>query len=224
MKVIGLVGSPRRGGNTDILVGSVLDGVVESGAKTEKIMIKDLQIEICTGCLVCWQSGKCEQFDDDLPWLVEQFAECDGLVLGSPVWSGFLPGAMKNVFDRMVGSTTVIQSSGGQSKVLSRLPQKTRPGVSIAVCATQAPQMADATVIFLNYYLQVHANGGNVTEIRAPGLVGQGQVGMDVASLTKMYKLMGLDDPVKMAGRIDKGNRDLLARAREAGRQLVSYT
>lgn len=222
MKVVGLVGSPRRGGNTDILVGNVLGGAAEAGAKTEKIVIKDLQIETCTGCLDCWQSGKCNQFDDDLPWLIEQFAEADGLVLGSPVWSGFLPGAMKNVFDRMTGSSTIIQSSGGLSKVLSRLPKKTRPGVSIAVCATPAAQMADATVIFLNYYLQVHANGGNVTEIRAPGLVGQGQVGMDVAGLTRMYKLMGLDEPVKMAGRVDKANRDLLARAREAGGQLVS--
>jgi multimeric flavodoxin WrbA len=224
MKVVGLVGSPRRGGNTDLLVGNVLDGAAEAGAKTEKIMIQDLQIDTCTGCLACWQSGKCVQFDDDLPWLVEQFAEADGLVLGSPVWSGFMPGVLKNVFDRMTGSSTIIQSSVGQSKVLSRLPQKLRPGISIAVCATPAPQMADATIIFLNYYLQLHANGGNVTEIRAPGLVGQGQVGMDVAGLIKMYKLIGLDEPVKMAGRVDKGNRDLLARAREAGRQLVKAT
>ena len=132
-----------------------------------------------------------------------------------------MPGSMKNVFDRMTGSTTIIEASGGQSKVLSRLPKKVRNGLSIAVCATPAPQMADATVIFLNYYLQVHANGASVNEIRATGLLAKGQIGMDVSGLTQMYKLMGLTDAVKLAGRVNKGNRDLLAKAREAGLNLV---
>lgn len=221
MKIVGLVGSPRKGGNTDILVGAALEGAKEAGAKVEKIMVGNLQINTCEGCLMCWQSGQCDHFDDDLPWLVEQLAEADGLVLGSPVWSGLLPGSMKNVFDRMTGSTTIIEASGGQSKVLSRLPKKVRNGLSIAVCATPAPQMADATVIFLNYYLQVHANGGSVNEIRATGLLAKGQIGMDVSGLTQMYKLMGLTDAVKLAGRVNKGNRDLLAKAREAGLNLV---
>ena len=90
MKIIGLVGSPRAGGNTDLLVGAALEGARESGAKVEKILVKNLQIDTCEGCLACWQSGFCDRFDDDLPWLVEQLSEADGLVLGSPVWSGFL--------------------------------------------------------------------------------------------------------------------------------------
>ncbi|MEW5953577.1 MAG: flavodoxin family protein [Bacillota bacterium] len=217
MKIIGLVGSPRAGGNTDLLVGAALEGARESGAKVEKILVKNLQIDTCEGCLACWQSGFCDRFDDDLPWLVEQLSEADGLVLGSPVWSGFLPGSMKNVFDRLTGPATIIEAT----RVLSRLPQKRRNGLSIAVCATPALQMAEAAVIFLNYNLQLHANGGEVNEIRATGLMARGQVGLDVSGLTEMYKQMGLADAVKMAVGADKGNRDLLARAREAGSKLV---
>lgn len=54
-KVLGVVGSPRRRGNTHILVSKVLKGEEKAGASTELIFFNDWTIQECDGCHVCWE-------------------------------------------------------------------------------------------------------------------------------------------------------------------------
>ncbi|MBN1814286.1 MAG: flavodoxin family protein [Anaerolineae bacterium] len=84
-QVLGIVGSPRRGGNTDILVDEVLAGAAEAGAQTEKVMLSKLDIGPCRACDACGKTGKCVQ-RDDLPALLEQMARSDVWVFGTPVY------------------------------------------------------------------------------------------------------------------------------------------
>ncbi len=106
MKILGIVGSPRKGSSTDLLVDMILKGAVSRGAAVEKINISDLNLAFCTGCMECRQTGICrvtkEDSDDDLTRIIDKIAEADGLVLASPVYIRYVPGQFKNLFDRLV--------------------------------------------------------------------------------------------------------------------------
>ena len=61
--ILGIVGSPRKGGNTDTLVDTVLAGAAECGAVSEKIILQELSIAPCRACNYCKKHGKCIQDD-----------------------------------------------------------------------------------------------------------------------------------------------------------------
>jgi NAD(P)H-dependent FMN reductase len=87
-RALGIVGSPRRGGNTEILVDEALRGAQDAGAHTEKVILSDVDIAPCRACDCCVSTGECAQ-RDDLPMLLEQMRLSQIWVLGTPVyWSG----------------------------------------------------------------------------------------------------------------------------------------
>jgi multimeric flavodoxin WrbA len=63
-QVLGVVGSPRRGGNTEILVDEALAGAEEAGALVEKVLLGELDIAPCRACNACQKTGQCVQRDD----------------------------------------------------------------------------------------------------------------------------------------------------------------
>jgi len=99
--VLGVVGSPRRNGNTHILVERVLEGARRAGATTDLLLLGDLHIRECDGCHVCWEGRTCAKGDDMVP-LYERIAASHALVFGTPVyWYG--PTALIKAFlDRFV--------------------------------------------------------------------------------------------------------------------------
>ncbi|GAH02468.1 unnamed protein product, partial [marine sediment metagenome] len=64
MKILGIVCSPRRGGNTETLVSEVLSGARTEGAETELISLVDMKMEFCDGCHECEDKGECHIQDD----------------------------------------------------------------------------------------------------------------------------------------------------------------
>lgn len=84
-KVLGIVGSPRRGGNTEVLVDKVLAGAQEAGALTNKVLLYELAIAPCRACDACRKTGKCVQ-RDDMQTLLEQMERYPVWVLGTPVY------------------------------------------------------------------------------------------------------------------------------------------
>ena len=87
-RALGIVGSPRHGGNTEVLVDEVLRGAKEAGAHIEKVILSNLDIAPCQACDRCTNTGECVQ-RDDMPTLLEQMKHSQIWVLGTPVyWSG----------------------------------------------------------------------------------------------------------------------------------------
>ena len=84
-RVLGIMGSPRKGGNTDILVDEVLRGARDAGAEAEKVTLVDLHIEPCDACNSCRKSGICVH-SDDMETVLDKMRECDVWVLGTPVY------------------------------------------------------------------------------------------------------------------------------------------
>jgi len=85
MRVLGIVGSPRGGGNTETLVDEVLAGAQEAGAKTERITLSALRVEPCRACDACRGMGKCV-IDDDMRELITRMESSEVWVLGTPVY------------------------------------------------------------------------------------------------------------------------------------------
>lgn len=104
MKVIGFVGSPRKGGNTDILIDKLLEGAKSKGAETEKIYISDLNINYCVGDLGCIRPdkhpGKCIH-KDDMANILEKMVKSDVLVFGTPKYMRTITPQMLNFLSRM---------------------------------------------------------------------------------------------------------------------------
>ncbi len=99
--VLGVCGSPRRKGNTDILVSKILEGAKEAGAKTESIFLKKLKIKECNGCHSCWEGKKCSK-RDDMNDLYPKIEEADAIVFGTPVYWYGPTAIMKGFIDRFV--------------------------------------------------------------------------------------------------------------------------
>lgn len=100
-KILGIIGSPRKKGNTDILVNKILDGAKEEGAVVENLFLNDLNIKECDGCHACWKTDICCK-KDDMNNIYPKIIESDVIVFGTPVyWYG--PSALMKMFiDRFV--------------------------------------------------------------------------------------------------------------------------
>jgi multimeric flavodoxin WrbA len=100
--VLGIVGSPRRGGNTESLVDEVLRGAQEAGAAIEKVILSELTIAACDACDGCQGLGRCVH-EDDMVQLAEKMERCQAWVLGTPVYWWGPSAQLKTFVDRWYG-------------------------------------------------------------------------------------------------------------------------
>lgn len=103
MKVIGICGSPRKG-NTEWMLRKLLEATAGGGVQTELILLRDLTIKGCDGCLSCEMGGKERKgycrINDDMQQIYPKLLEADGWALGTPVYFELLSGLLKNFMDR----------------------------------------------------------------------------------------------------------------------------
>ena len=106
MKVMAIIGSPRRGGNTELLVDRVIEGCRSRGnAEIEKVFIADRNIQYCSGCLTCTfpppGTGKCV-LRDDMDVLIEKIRESDAFIFGTPNHMRTVSAPLLNFMARML--------------------------------------------------------------------------------------------------------------------------
>jgi len=132
MNILGISGTPRKGGNSEILLNAALEPFAEAGWCVNKVLLSETKIEMCIGCETCVTKGKCF-INDDMLEIYDAFAACDAVIISAPSYWRNVPAQLKVVFDRMfavkdrqilggklggaiaVGRAT---AGGGQSKVL----------------------------------------------------------------------------------------------------------
>ena len=100
-KVLGVVGSPRKNGNTHILVSKILEGAQEEGVAGDLLFLGERTIRQCDGCHVCWQGKPCSK-NDDMNGLYGRIAESNAIVFGTPVYWYGPTALMKGFIDRFV--------------------------------------------------------------------------------------------------------------------------
>ncbi|MGD1832796.1 MAG: flavodoxin family protein [Sphaerochaetaceae bacterium] len=99
MKVLGIIGSKRKKGNTTILVNQALKPFIENGDTCEVIHLGSLTFEGCYGCEGCAKTNKCVLKDDMQP-LYTKLREADAVILGSPTYFYNMSSDMKKFIDR----------------------------------------------------------------------------------------------------------------------------
>jgi multimeric flavodoxin WrbA len=99
MKILGIVCSPRKSGNTEILVEEALANAKALGAKIELEFIADKNIAPCDGCESCSVTGRCN-VEDDMQELYSKLMEADGIILGTPVYFWGMTAQAKALLDR----------------------------------------------------------------------------------------------------------------------------
>ena len=101
-KVLILSGSPRKGGNSDLLCDEFMRGAQESGNEVEKIRVAEKNVAPCKGCYYCRKSGGQCVSKDDMGEILQKMIDADVLVLASPVYFYSIDAQLKAVIDRTV--------------------------------------------------------------------------------------------------------------------------
>lgn len=101
-RVLILSGSPRKGGNSDLLCDEFMRGAAEAGNDVEKIRVVAKKVAPCSGCYYCRDhGGKCVH-SDDMAEILQKMIDADVLVIASPVYFYSIDAQIKTVIDRTV--------------------------------------------------------------------------------------------------------------------------
>lgn len=99
--ILGVEGSPRKGGNSQVLLRAILDGARAAGADCREAHLRDHRYEPCVGCEACRRDKACTRFRDGMTLLYPLVEQCRGLVLVSPVHNYNVTAWVKAFIDRL---------------------------------------------------------------------------------------------------------------------------
>jgi multimeric flavodoxin WrbA len=157
LKVLGINGSPRRGGNTDLLLDEVMKGAASQGAEVKTIILNNLKITPCQHCDACAEAGRC-RIMDDMQMIYRELEESDRLVLASPIHFMTVTAQMKSMIDRC-------QAMWARKYVLKIPPLgngRERKGLFISVGGRKAADLFEAALITIKalfYILHIRYAG-----------------------------------------------------------------
>ncbi len=99
MNVIAMLGSPRAGGNSELLLKEAVKGADESGRKVHLFTLNTMNIMPCQNCGGCDETGLCI-YEDDMGQIYEAIRACDRIILASPIFFSALSAQTKIMIDR----------------------------------------------------------------------------------------------------------------------------
>lgn len=168
MLVLGLAGSPRRGGNSELLLDEALAGAREAGAATEKLVLAELCLSPCTACSACDKTGLCP-IADDMQKVYDRLGSCAALVFATPIYFYSVTAWAKAVIDRT-------QALWAQKYILKSVPATAaREAAFIGVGATKGKSLFDGPQLTMKYFFD--AAGFTCTQsLLLKGLDGKGAV------------------------------------------------
>lgn len=148
MNVLGIYGSPRKGGNSDLLLDRALEGARTAGAETISIYARDLKISGCDACDTCEKTGECV-IQDDMQSVYPLFRHAQVILLASPMYFYGFPAQTKALIDR----SQALWCRRQLEKASDRL--KTYDGGEgylIAVGATKGKNLFDGAELTARYF------------------------------------------------------------------------
>ena len=146
MKILGIMGSPRRHSSTEILLDRVLLGAEQIGAEVDKVVVSEIKVHPCMEIYACRREGKCA-IKDDMEWLYVKLLEADHIVFSSPIFFYGLTSQAKAIVDRCqalwVRKYTLGMETGDK---------RVRRGVFVSVGATRGEKLFDGAVLTVKYF------------------------------------------------------------------------
>ena len=182
MKALGIYGSPRKKGNTDILLDAALEAAAEAGAEVERIYCRRLKISGCIACGGCDETGVCV-VDDGMSQVYLLLKEADAIILSAPIYFYGVPAQCKALIDRSQAcwSARVLAKTTPQA----RKSHDSGIGYLIAVGATKGQRMFDCIELTAKYFFDAldmeFEPGLLLAGTEAKGEVAQDQESMQAA-------------------------------------------
>lgn len=148
MKVLGIYGSPRKGGNSDQILDRALDGARSQGAEISRVYVRDLEMGGCRECGGCDTTGKCV-FQDDMQKVYPLLQEADVIILSSPIFFYGLSSQAKALIDRCqaLWSKRMLEKKGQ-----ARKGYDSGKGFLIAVGATKGKSLFEGVKLVAKYF------------------------------------------------------------------------
>lgn len=146
MNVIGLMGSPRKRGNTDILLDELLKAAQSNNHVIKKLLLFSYSIKPCAEIYACRKTGECS-IKDDFNKILEDLFNADIIVLASPIFFYGLPSHLKALIDRC-------QSLWCAKYILKKAPpiKKERKGYFISIGATHGKYLFNGAKLTVKYF------------------------------------------------------------------------
>jgi multimeric flavodoxin WrbA len=151
LHILSIYGSPRRKGNTSLLLKEAVQGASEAGADVEEVVLRDLKMSPCLEIYGCKKNGRCV-IQDDFQSIYDKLLSCQGLILASPIFFYTVSAHTKILMDRCqslwVKRYWVERAVRGQGG-----PR--RKGLFISVGATKGKKLFDGTLLTVRYFFDV---------------------------------------------------------------------
>ena len=185
MKVILVNGSPHAFGSTYTALKEVADTLNLEGIDTEIIQVGHLDIKGCNGCGACFKIKRCV-YDDIVEEFKPKFEECDGLVIGSPVYYASPNGTLLAFLDRLFYS--------------SRFDKRMKVGASVVSCRRGGNSssfdvlnkyftISGMPIVSSQYWNMIHGNNAEEAKQDLEGLQTMRTLGKNMAFLIKCIQL-----------------------------------
>ena len=182
MKVLGIMGSPRIKGNTDLLLDEALKGAQSQQAEVEKIVVDKLKISPCREYYGCLQDGKCV-IRDDMDDIYPKLLSADAIIVASPIFFYALSAQLKALIDRC-------QALWAKKYVLKNLDVPLRKGALIAVGATKGDKLFDGPIMTMKYFFKA-INAEYTDELLIRGVDKRGEIKEHPTALADAFQLGG---------------------------------
>jgi multimeric flavodoxin WrbA len=182
MKILGIMGSPRRQSNTEILLDKALEGAREAGAGVEKVLVSKLKISPCLEIYACRKDGNCA-IKDDMQLLYKKLLEADHIIFASPIFFYGITSQAKAVIDRCQALWVRRHVLG-----MGKKDKRVRRGVFISVGATRGTKLFDGAVLTVKYFFDaigVKYSG----DLLVMGIDNKGQIEEHTAALEDAFRL-----------------------------------
>ena len=126
-KVLCIAGSPRRGGNSEMLLDAASEGAAAGGAETIKLVLNEMNFSPCQNCGFCSRKGHC-RIKDEMQQVYEALEQCDRFIIATPIYFTTVSAQLKAMVDRC--------QPYWARKYLLKEPdfQGDRRGITLAVC------------------------------------------------------------------------------------------
>lgn len=148
MRILGIACSPRRNGNTEILMNEALEAAVKEGCGSEIFRMSEKRVDPCDACGTCFETGRCA-IQDDMQELYGMLERAQGIIFGSPVYFGSVSAQCKAVMDRMfalLGRRALEGKAAGALVVTRRVGAIQARSLLYAFCITQGMIVAGGAI------------------------------------------------------------------------------
>ena len=151
LHILSIYGSPRRKGNTSLLLQKAVQGARQAGADVEEVVLRDLKMSPCLEIYGCKETGRCV-IQDDFQSISDKLLSCQGLILASPIFFYSVSAHTKILMDRCqslwVKRYWLEKAVRGQGRPV-------RKGLFISAGATKGKKLFDGTLLTVRYFFDV---------------------------------------------------------------------